>query len=96
MKIGSATYAVQAIPANLDEQLIAATGCDAREVAGMLADNPIAGLVANALAPFLKGKDIPSVPELAEAIADAGVSEIAPQVAALYASTTELEAPADE
>lgn len=83
MKIGEQTFAVQPRPATLDAQLVELTGCDAAEVAGMLAANPIAGLVAVALLPFLE--DGPSAPELANLIAEAGVLEVAAEVAALYA-----------
>jgi hypothetical protein len=86
MQIGSNTYAVQARPDDLDAQLLALTGCSAAEVAGWLGGHPIAGLVAAALLPFLAEQDRPAAPDLAQAIADAGVAEVAAEVAALYAA----------
>lgn len=83
MKIGKTTVDLQDRPDDLDARLIAATGCDASEIAGMLAGNPIAGLVANALLPFL-GEG--SAPELAALIDGAGTPAIAAQVLALYAT----------
>lgn len=97
MQIGSATFTVQARPADLDAQLVASLGCDAREVAAMLASNPIAGVIAAAVAPFIKGG--PSVPELASVIADAGTEAVAASVLELYAADVpaiEQDAPSDD
>lgn len=54
-------------PSNLDDQLIAATGCSSREVGLLLSGAP--SLAAAALAPFLS-EDKPEPVDLAQAIAD--------------------------
>lgn len=98
MKIGSATFTVQARPADLDAQLVASLGCDAREVAAMLASNPIAGVIAAAVSPFIKNGSL-SVSELASVIAEAGTESAAASVLELYAADVpaiEQDAPSDD
>lgn len=84
MKIGSITLKLRSKPDDVAAQLEASTGCSAAEVAGWLAANPTAGLVAAALVPFVEEAERPAIPELASAIADAGVAEVAAEVAKLY------------
>jgi hypothetical protein len=74
-------------PEKLDEQLVASTGCSAREVRELLtnaavADWPRADLVAAALLPFLK--DAPPRHVLAQEIALEGVIPMRKQVQELY------------
>jgi hypothetical protein len=92
MKIGTRTFAVADRPGDLDAQLVASTGCNAAEIAGMLAEGAIAGLVANALLPFLAEQDRPAVPELAALIAGEDLAGVTRQVAALYAAPAGGEA----
>ena len=84
IKIGDATLATLPRPGDLDAVLIEATGRNAAETAAALAGEPLAGHVAQALAPFLK--DRPVIAELADAIARAGTAEVAATVRALYAA----------
>lgn len=84
MKIGDKTY-TPARPDDLDDQLVASTGCNAKETADRLNGSPIAGQVAAALRPFLP-KSAPSVPELASAITADDLSRIRGEVAELYAA----------
>lgn len=85
MKIGKLTL-VLAEPApdraELDRHMLAATGCSAEEVHGMLRSAAIAGFVAQSLTPFLKQPPVTS--HLAAAIAAAGVGKIGREVRALY------------
>ena len=82
MKIGSLQLKV-ARPANLDEQLIALTGCNAAEIAGHLHGPSLAGSIAAALLPFITGEK-PERHTLATQIAKEGVDKIRLQVLALY------------
>jgi hypothetical protein len=77
-------------PQDLDERLLAKTGCNAIEMQRMLQGSPTAGLVATALAPFLAG-DPPVLAELAVEIAKAGPAAVAVQVATLYAAPLIVE-----
>lgn len=79
-------------PEKLDEQLIAATGCPAREVREHLTGAAVAGFVASALRPFLK--EAPAPIDLANAIAGAGVLRVRAQVQALYDKHLGIEPPA--
>lgn len=83
IKIGSRSFAVSR-PADLDEQILAATGCSPAEIAAQLRGEPLADIVARAVLPFLPEPDRPPVAELAAGIAAAGTAAIAARVAALY------------
>lgn len=85
--IGKASHKTHR-PKDLDDRLIAATGCNAAEVAGMLGGQPSARFVATALTPFL-GDDAPSLPDLTDAIAGDGGAQAA--VRKLYASEPVVE-----
>lgn len=61
--IGKSRFATRK-PRNLDEQLIATTGCSAAENLLFLTGQPLPGRVAAAIAPFL-GDDAPPLAELA-------------------------------
>lgn len=71
-------------PQDLDAVLLVDFGCNAAEIAGMLAGQPLAGTVARALVPFLAEGDRPTLAELASDIDAAGTVNVATQVAALY------------
>lgn len=84
MKIGDKTLKLRKRPSDIEAQLLASTGCSEAEVAAWLRGNPLPGLVAAALLPFVEGGDAPAIPELADAIATAGVAGVAAEVAKLY------------
>jgi len=92
MKIGAITLKLRSKPDDVAAQLETATGCSPAEIAGWLGGNPIAGLVAAALVPFIEEADRPAIPELATAIADAGVGQVAAEVAGLYAKLAPQQA----
>lgn len=83
VKIGRKAYDTRK-PQDLDAAMIAATGCNAAEIAGMLAGSPLAGLVAQVLLPFIAAADRPDHAALATAIEAAGKDVVAAQVAALF------------
>lgn len=83
MKIGEKSYTPRK-PANLDERLIEATGCNAAEMARILGASPLAGTVANALLPFLPEKDRPTLASLAREIRAAGIVTVAADVRKLF------------
>lgn len=90
LKIGTATFATRR-PADLDAQLVAATGCASAEIEHLLVSGP--DRVAAAALPFIV-KDAPSLIELAGAIAaDPAAIE---QVRALYANLPDAPAPTEE
>ncbi len=78
-------------PADLDEQLIVATGCSAAEHAEMLSPTSTPGQIARLLAPMLTGKDAPGTIELAELIAAADPLAVRTQVLALLAAPAETK-----
>lgn len=82
MKIGDVDLELVR-PENLDQQLVALTGCRAVEVHAQLANAAIADHVAAALLPFLN--EPPARHLLAQAIADAGVVSVRSEVRQLYA-----------
>ncbi|HEY1605622.1 MAG TPA: hypothetical protein VGF77_08475 [Allosphingosinicella sp.] len=84
LKIGDKSFSTSK-PDDLDGQLLASAGCNAGEMAGMLAGAPLASTVAQAARPFL-GKDAPDVPALADAIDRAGIEQVRRDVLALYSS----------
>jgi hypothetical protein len=95
IKIGGQSYATRR-PTDLDAQLVGATGLNASEHARVIAGDPLASQVATAVRPFL-GKDAPSVPELASAIAADDFDRIRGEVVALYGEPAEAPAaPATE
>jgi hypothetical protein len=69
--------------ADLDEKLIALTGCGIAEHVAMLGPTATPGQIARVAAPMLTDEDAPSAPELAALIADADVLDIRAQVLAL-------------
>jgi len=83
IKIGDTEYQTRK-PKDLDEQLIAATGCSAAETVNLLASNPLPGRVAAAIRPFLP-EDAPPLSELASALA-ADVVSAANAALTLYRS----------
>lgn len=82
IQIGDRTFSIRT-PKDLDDQLIAATGCNAAEHAAMLGGTPLASQLAKALHPFL-AEDAPSVPELAMMIAEAGYEALVQPVRDLF------------
>lgn len=84
MKIGDKDFKT-ARPDNLDDQLVAPTGCNAAEIAQHLGGTPLANLIAAAVRPFLPD-GAPSVPELAAAIGADGYDAALAQARALYAA----------
>lgn len=93
IKIGGAEFAASR-PKDLNEQLIASTGCDAGEIGGMIAGRPLADLVGRALAPFIPADGRPDPVALADMIGAAGVADVAAQVAGLYAADAPAAEPA--
>ena len=90
LKIGSASFATRR-PTNLDEQLVAATGCSSAEIEHLLVSGP--DRVAAAALPFIS-KDPPALIDLANAIAaDPGAID---QVRQLYANVPDASAPTQE
>lgn len=85
VKIGDRQLATRR-PQDLDRLLLEDTGCNAAEIATMLAGSPLAGLVARALRPFLPEGEAPPGLDLAAEIAEAGTIDVARRVAALYAA----------
>lgn len=83
IKIGAKTHRTQK-PKDLDAALLKASGISAQETVRLLSGNPLAHHVARAALPFLA--EPVEVSELASAIADAGVAEVAAEVLALYAT----------
>ena len=81
MKIGNLTLKISA-PADLAAALEGINGCSPGETLAVLRAYPLASGVAQALMPFLK--DGPSLVELADAIAAAGVDQVKGEVADLY------------
>lgn len=77
-------------PSNLNDQLIAGTGCGVGEIETLLAAGP--DRVARALAPFLD-KDAPPHSELAQLIA--GDSAAIPAIRKLYADAPAAPEKAD-
>lgn len=82
MRIGSLKLQL-ARPENLDELLLAMTGCSAEETCAHLRSPCIASTVAGALLPFIAGEK-PVRHSLAEAIAAAGLDEVRRRVLELY------------
>lgn len=82
IKIGAKTLAIRT-PADLDDRLVAMTGCTADEIRGQLREGGHPRHVATALYPFL-GEDAPSVGELASLIANEDMNEVRGNVLALY------------
>jgi hypothetical protein len=82
-------------PKDLDEQLVASTGCSSREIATILAAGP--DRAARALRPFLEPDTLPGG-ELGSAIASDpnAVSEIGKLYAGLAATSPSLPAPGGE
>lgn len=72
-------------PADLDEQLLVVTGCNAAELAEQLGRGATGFQIARALAPFIAPSDV----DLAAAIDAADDVAIGLQVAALLASPSE-------
>ena len=86
MKIGRLKLKlVKPAVAALDEQLIEATGCSAAEWRRMLGEPLAAGMVAQALTPFVG--EPPAQASLARAIEREGANEVRAKVLALYADT---------
>lgn len=81
MKIGDLTLELVK-PEKLDEQLVAMTGCPAREMREHLTSAAIADYVGAALIPFVK--EPPPRIVLAQAIAAEGVAEVRVAVQKLY------------
>lgn len=90
MKIGQVEYRL-ARPHDLDEQLIALTGCNAAEICAQLRSPAIPSSLANALLPYITG-DKPDRHELAERIAKAGADDVRAKVLALYEKAPEAAA----
>lgn len=85
MKIGKVKLAV-ARPDNLNERLLASTGCSLEEMQTMLAGPCSCTTLAQALLPFTA--DI-SLPELASLIGSVGAENVAPAVKELYVQDPE-------
>lgn len=81
--IGS-TQLATSTPPDLNAQVIAATGCSADELAGIIRANPVPGLVAQALRPLLT--EPIALLDLADMIAAADAVLVVPDVLALYAA----------
>lgn len=90
IKIGERSLATRR-PQDLDAALVAATGCNALEMARILGGYANPGQVATALRPFLP-EDAPSTPELAAEIAVC-LDDVLPAVRKLYA---DAPAPAEK
>jgi len=78
-------------PQDLDAALADVAGCNAAEMARILAGYPNPGQVATALRPFLP-EDAPGIPDLAAELAG-DMGTVVPAVRKLYA---DAEAPADK
>lgn len=83
IRIGEKVFETEQ-PANLDDLLLAQTGCNATEARRWLKGNPAAGYVAMALRPWLTGDDLPTMADLGAMIADVGAVDVASQLADLY------------
>jgi hypothetical protein len=83
IKIGGRTLSTRR-PKDLDAALEASTGCNAVEIARILAGYPNAGQVAAALQPFLPD-DAPSGTDLASEIASGDLAVTVTDVRKLYA-----------
>ena len=90
IKVGERSISTRK-PQDLDAALSAGPGCNAAEMARMLAGHPTAGHVATALRPFLPESEV-SIPELASEIA-AHMDDVLPAVRKLYGDG---DAPAGE
>lgn len=81
IKVGQADLQM-AVPADLDGQLLAATGCSRVEVTRLLSGHCLAGFVAKAMVPLLV--EPPQRGGLARSIADAGVDKVRRKLLATY------------
>jgi hypothetical protein len=89
IKIGEKTLATRR-PADLDAQLVAATGCTAAEQVNMLGLRSTPFQVARALRPFLD-KEAPPVPELAQMIEGADLVQVRADTVALLSAAAPAE-----
>jgi hypothetical protein len=78
-------------PADLDDRLIALTGCTAAEHAAMLGPTATPGQIARVLAPMLTGRDAPGTAELAALIEAGDPLDVRAQVLDLLAAPIAAE-----
>jgi hypothetical protein len=76
---------------DLDEKLIALTGCDVAEHVAMLGPTATPGQIARVAASMLTDEDAPPAPELATLIRESDVLDIRMQVLALLAQSEAVE-----